>query len=247
MMSQGVSSQYGSSIDAFYSVINSRRISDVSTSSTELANGIQYSFVEITCSDGSQYGLQAYGKEAEELNRVALQNKPHLWLLSHSSYCYGTLTVVHCTGRRVFNMTALRQLHWNMQFPRSISIKDFSCTWPQCAKNNFDGNGAFYAHQKRLLITSDFDTLYPQDIVTIRIKPINYNKMTRKGRTNTIVRHSQVYWVWSSFYLNDPHDISKGGGTACNIFLFIGYRTTNWQWVRHNLDGRYLIDAKNLL
>jgi hypothetical protein len=78
MMSQGVSSQYGSSIDAFYSVINSRRISDVSTSSTELANGIQYSFVEITCSDGSQYGLQAYGKEAAELNRVALQNKPHL-------------------------------------------------------------------------------------------------------------------------------------------------------------------------
>jgi hypothetical protein len=76
MMGQETSTQYGSSIDAFYSVINSRRIVGVSTSLSQLANGIQYSFVEITCSDGSQYGLQAYGKEAAELNRVAVERNP---------------------------------------------------------------------------------------------------------------------------------------------------------------------------
>jgi hypothetical protein len=31
-------------------------------------------FVEVTCSDGVQYGLQAYGKEALELNRIATKN-----------------------------------------------------------------------------------------------------------------------------------------------------------------------------
>jgi hypothetical protein len=38
--------------------------------------GVVCSFVEITCSDGNQYGLQAYGKEALELNRVAVRNIP---------------------------------------------------------------------------------------------------------------------------------------------------------------------------
>jgi len=31
----------------------------------------EYSFVEVNCSDGTQYGLQAYGNEALEPNRVA--------------------------------------------------------------------------------------------------------------------------------------------------------------------------------
>jgi hypothetical protein len=44
-------------------------------SSIEALRGLlQYSFVEITCDDGIQYGLQAYGKEALELYRVALEN-----------------------------------------------------------------------------------------------------------------------------------------------------------------------------
>jgi hypothetical protein len=33
----------------------------------------EYSFVEVNCSDGTQYGLQAYGNEALEPNRVACQ------------------------------------------------------------------------------------------------------------------------------------------------------------------------------
>jgi hypothetical protein len=36
-----------------------------------MRNGIEYCFIEVTCSDGTQYGLQAYGEEAKELYREA--------------------------------------------------------------------------------------------------------------------------------------------------------------------------------
>jgi hypothetical protein len=32
-----------------------------------MRNGIEYCFVEVTCDDGAQYGLQAYGEEAKRL------------------------------------------------------------------------------------------------------------------------------------------------------------------------------------
>jgi hypothetical protein len=67
---------YDSSIDALHELLSSYQITEISTSLTHLINGIEYSFVEITCSDGIQYGLQAYGQEALELNRVALENIP---------------------------------------------------------------------------------------------------------------------------------------------------------------------------
>ena len=35
-----------------------------------MRNGIEYCFVEVTCSDGTQYGLQAYG-EANQLYKEA--------------------------------------------------------------------------------------------------------------------------------------------------------------------------------
>ena len=66
-------SGYGSSIDAPNDLKNSCQITDITTSLLHLANGTEYSFVEVTCSDGTQYGLQAYGNEALELNRVASQ------------------------------------------------------------------------------------------------------------------------------------------------------------------------------
>ena len=65
---------YDSSIDALHELLSSYQITEISTSLSHLINGIEYSFVEITCSDGIQYGLQAYGQEALELNRVALKN-----------------------------------------------------------------------------------------------------------------------------------------------------------------------------
>lgn len=67
---------YDSSIDALHDLLSSHQITQVSTSLCHLTNGIEYSFVEITCVDGIQYGLQAYGQEALELNRVALENIP---------------------------------------------------------------------------------------------------------------------------------------------------------------------------
>lgn len=42
------------------------------------ANGVAYYFVEVTCNDGIQYGIQAYREEAralyKEVNRYALYN-----------------------------------------------------------------------------------------------------------------------------------------------------------------------------
>ena len=36
-----------------------------------MKNGIEYWFVEVTYSDGTQYGLQAYGEEANQLYKEA--------------------------------------------------------------------------------------------------------------------------------------------------------------------------------
>jgi hypothetical protein len=36
-----------------------------------MRNGLEYCFVEVTCSDETQYGLRAYGKEAKELYKEA--------------------------------------------------------------------------------------------------------------------------------------------------------------------------------
>jgi hypothetical protein len=40
-----------------------------------LTNGIPYFFVEVTCQDGSQYGIPAYGEEAIELHKEATRNR----------------------------------------------------------------------------------------------------------------------------------------------------------------------------
>jgi hypothetical protein len=43
------------------------QITKTSRDVTYAKNGMEYFFVEVTCSDGTQYGLQAYGEEASEL------------------------------------------------------------------------------------------------------------------------------------------------------------------------------------
>jgi hypothetical protein len=43
------------------------QVTKTSKNITYMRNGIEYCFVEVTCSDGTQYGLQAYGEEAKEL------------------------------------------------------------------------------------------------------------------------------------------------------------------------------------
>jgi len=62
---------FGSSIEALHDLQSSNDITDISTSLAVLANGIEYTYVVITCSDGVQYGLQAFGNEALALNKAA--------------------------------------------------------------------------------------------------------------------------------------------------------------------------------
>ncbi len=38
-----------------------------------LDNGVEHYFVEVTCSDGIQYGLQAYGQEAISLYKETMK------------------------------------------------------------------------------------------------------------------------------------------------------------------------------
>lgn len=71
-----MSTGYGSSIEALQDLLNSNHVTEISPGLSHLANGVDYSFIEVTCSDGTQYGLQAYGEEALELNRVACENMP---------------------------------------------------------------------------------------------------------------------------------------------------------------------------
>jgi hypothetical protein len=44
---------------------------------SHLENGIEYCLVEVTCDDGEQYGIQAFGREAVQLHEEAL-NRSHV-------------------------------------------------------------------------------------------------------------------------------------------------------------------------
>jgi hypothetical protein len=81
---------YYNSIDALQQLLDSRykkrdkqdeedytynniscQITKISDKITYMTNGLKYYFVEVTCSDGIQYGIQAYGDEAEDLYKEA--------------------------------------------------------------------------------------------------------------------------------------------------------------------------------
>ena len=64
---------YGGSVEALNELLCSEKLRDISAHLSQLANGIDYIFVEITCNDDIQYGLLAYGKEALELHRKVLE------------------------------------------------------------------------------------------------------------------------------------------------------------------------------
>jgi hypothetical protein len=40
-----------------------------------LENGIEYCLVEVTCDDGEQYGIQAFGREAVQLHKEAQERR----------------------------------------------------------------------------------------------------------------------------------------------------------------------------
>jgi hypothetical protein len=43
-----------------------------------LKNGIEYCLVEVTCDDGEQYGIQAFGGEAAQLHKEAVRRSEAL-------------------------------------------------------------------------------------------------------------------------------------------------------------------------
>ena len=69
-----MSKVYGSSVEALNDLLVSEHMAEVTANLSYLPNGIAYSFVQVTSDDGSQYGLQAYGNEAIELYKIAVEN-----------------------------------------------------------------------------------------------------------------------------------------------------------------------------
>ena len=67
------STTHSNSIEALRDLVRTYSITEITANLSHLTNGVEFSFVEVTCNDGMQYGLQAYGKEAIELNRIAYQ------------------------------------------------------------------------------------------------------------------------------------------------------------------------------
>jgi hypothetical protein len=56
------------SIDAFlYAMQNERGIKDVNARVGYLRNGIKHCRVQVECRDGAEYGIDAYGEEADRL------------------------------------------------------------------------------------------------------------------------------------------------------------------------------------
>jgi hypothetical protein len=74
---------YRSAVDALQDLIRTKsdgskvscRVSRISRQNTRLINGIEYCSVQVSCTDGVQYGLEAYGQEALDLHREASQAK----------------------------------------------------------------------------------------------------------------------------------------------------------------------------
>jgi hypothetical protein len=48
-------------------------ISGLSNNGSRLSNGLEYCLVEVTCSTGVQYGIQAYGEEAVDLYQEVIK------------------------------------------------------------------------------------------------------------------------------------------------------------------------------
>jgi hypothetical protein len=65
-----MSSKYDSSAEGLHDLLSSHRITKMSTILWYLTNRVKYTFAQISCVDGSKYGLQAYDKEALKLHKA---------------------------------------------------------------------------------------------------------------------------------------------------------------------------------
>jgi hypothetical protein len=66
---------YDSSVQALQRLLTSGTcsITKIPQGIPQMINGIEYCAIEITCDDGTQYGIQAHGEEAIELHKEALR------------------------------------------------------------------------------------------------------------------------------------------------------------------------------
>lgn len=76
--------RYRNSIDALQDLVQPTssqpstracRITKLTHDASQLENGIEYCLVEVTCDNGEQYGIQAFGEEALELHNEALKHE----------------------------------------------------------------------------------------------------------------------------------------------------------------------------
>jgi hypothetical protein len=67
---------YISSTDALRQLMRSQEngayIVKISPKDNTLSNGVEYCYVGLKCKDGTNYSVQAYGKEARELHEEAI-------------------------------------------------------------------------------------------------------------------------------------------------------------------------------
>ena len=73
---------YVSSIDALMgllepdhrpSIFGSCHVTKIPQNIHRMPNGIEYCAIEVSCDDNTQYGIQAYGKEAIDLHKEAFR------------------------------------------------------------------------------------------------------------------------------------------------------------------------------
>ena len=71
---------YRNSVDAFRQLLASKQdsgipgLSQISSSMGRMSNGIVYCVVQVICSCGEEYRIEAYGEEAEELYKTAKEH-----------------------------------------------------------------------------------------------------------------------------------------------------------------------------
>jgi len=69
-----------------------------------LDNGVEHYFVEVTCNDGIQYGLQAYGEEAVSLFK---ENNENSW---KDCLTWETYWILYFSSFSVFSVASFNEI-----------------------------------------------------------------------------------------------------------------------------------------
>jgi hypothetical protein len=69
---------YRNSVDAFVQLVSGGQVSEISVAIGYLTNGIRYCSVQVGFGDGSEYYIEAYEQEAEDLYKEATRRSTEL-------------------------------------------------------------------------------------------------------------------------------------------------------------------------